>query len=764
MITSRQLPVKRVAIIGSYSPRQCGIATFTYDLRTELSQQFAGVEFSVAALDDEDGIDAYPGEVKWRIQQDCPADYRRVAETLNSSGIDHVLLQHEYGIFGGEAGEYLLLLLRALTMPVVTTVHTILRRPTAQQKRVMDEVIACSSRVIVMSTGGAEILRAVHDTPEWKIEHVPHGVHDLPRTRNPEREAQLKVKDKKTLLTFGLVSPDKGIENVIAAMPAILAKVPDAVYLVVGATHPHVKAHQGEAYRQSLEELVAKLGVGSHVVFHNRYVDLSELGTFLSHADVYVTPYLKPEQITSGTLAYAMGAGRAIISTPYRYAEEVLANDRGVLVPFADPASLATAAVELLTDDARRAAIQERALAYGKEMGWALVASKCMRIMTEADRTPQPWTELAILPRTLTARAATPYPVLTHLMAMTDSTGLFQHATHDIPNYTEGYCIDDNARGLLLVAALDDVAGVDRAELKRLGSRYLAFVHHAFNADSGRFRNFMAYDRTWLEVAGSEDSHGRALWALGRLARQRPADGGGALALDLFRQALPAARSFTSPRAWAYALLGLTDALHEFGDDAIMRQDCMLHTARLARLLRTSRSPDWVWFEDRLAYCNARLPQALMLGATCLNQDDVVTEAQDALEWLAGVQTSSDGLFEPVGSDRPYVRGSIKPRFDQQPVDVFASVSAYLDAARLTRDHIWTSRAEAAYGWFLGDNHLRRPMFDPETGAGFDGLHSYGLNMNRGAESTLSFLHATAAMRGHKVASIRAPSQLALVK
>ena len=764
MHKSRSLSVKRVAIIGSYVPRQCGIATFTYDLRTELARQFPDVEFPVAALDDEDGIYTYPPEVKWRIEQDCPADYRRVAASLNATGVDRVFLQHEYGIFGGEAGEYLLLLLRELQMPVVTTVHTILRHPTEEQKRVMDEVIAISAQIIVMSTRGGEILRDVHNTPDWKIEHVHHGVHNLPHTRNPERESQLNIKDKKTLLTFGLVSPDKGIENAIAAMPAILEKVPNAVYLVVGATHPHVKAHHGEVYRESLEALVNKLGVESQVIFYNRYVDLSELGTFLSHADVYVTPYLKPQQITSGTLAYAMGTGRAIISTPYWYAEEVLANDRGVLVPFSDPAAIAAAAIELFTDDARREAIQQRALEYGQEMTWELVASKCMRVLKEAERQPQERGMRAILPRIVNPMLDVPYPVLTHLIAMTDSTGLFQHATHDIPNYTEGYCIDDNARGLLLVTELAEADGHDRGDLKRLADRYLAFVHHAYDAELGRFRNFMAYDRTWLESYGSEDSHGRALWALGSLAGQRTEDGAGALAWNLFSQALPAARSFTSPRAWAFALLGLTGAMRRYGDDPFLRVACALYTSRLDALLRETRSIDWVWFEDRLSYCNARLPQALMLGGWWLNQPEVVAAAAESLEWLAGIQTCQDGLFEPVGSDRVFIRGSLKPRFDQQPVDVFASVSAYLDAGRLTGDRAWTVRADSAYRWFLGENHLGRPMFDPETGAGFDGLQRYGVNMNRGAESTLSFLHATAAVRIGKVGSAQAPAQYASVK
>ncbi|HLK14812.1 MAG TPA: hypothetical protein VKT78_08405, partial [Fimbriimonadaceae bacterium] len=407
---------------------------------------------------------------------------------------------------------------------------------------------------------------------------------------------------------------------------------------------------------------------------------------------------------------------------------------------------------------------QTRALEYSREMRWELVAVKYLRILRDAEEPAKPWAERPILSRIPKPVTEIPFPVLGHLIAMTDSTGLFQHATHDVPNYTEGYCIDDNARALLLITELYEANGHDRGELKRLGSRYLAFVRHAFNSDTGRFRNFMAYDRTWLEDAGSEDSHGRALWALGHLAGRRPETGSGVVASELFRQALPAVRSFTSPRAWAYTLLGIAGALNRFEGDPLLLQECALYTTRLHALLRTNRAADWVWFEDRLSYCNARLPQALLQGASLLNQHGVAAEATESLAWLAELQSGSEGHFEPVGSDRVFVRGSTKPRFDQQPVDVFASLSAYLDARRLSGDRAWTVRAHSAYRWFLGNNHIGQPMYDAESGAGFDGLHSHGINMNRGAESTLSFLHATAAMRQTRATSALAPSQFALVK
>ncbi len=746
MFISRSTSMKRVAIIGSYVPRQCGIATFTFDLRTALANQFHDTDFSVVALNDKGATYDYPEEVKWQIHQECPADYREVAEELNAAGIDRVSLQHEYGIFGGEAGEYLLLLLRALKVPVVTTLHTVLENPSEAQKRVMDEIIFRSSRLIVMSKRGAEILKRVHNAHDWKIEIIPHGVHNLPHSRNPEMEKQLGIEGKQTLLTFGLLSPDKGIENVISALPEILKKVPNAIYMVVGATHPQVKANHGETYRDGLVKLAKNLGVEDHVVFHNRYVAVSELGTFLSHADVYVTPYLKPQQITSGTLAYAMGCGRAIISTPYWYAEEVLDDGRGILVPFANHEAISEAAINLLVNDDYRKDIQEKALAYGSEMLWPLVGARCMGVFEEVGSHQL----------SLPARAPRLGPLrlpsinLNHLQAMTDSTGLFQHATHDIPNYTEGYCIDDNARALILMANLRGEADHDPEEVKRLARRYLAFVQHAFQPDLGRFKNFMLYDRTWTKAIGSEDSHGRTVWALGVLAAKLPNEGAGAIARDLLFKALPAVREFTSPRAWAYVLLGLTRYMDVYGSDPALLHECSIYSFELESMLRNMRTLDWVWFEDRLSYCNARLPQALMLASRRLGNAKGVACAVEALEWLHEVQTGPSGFFEPVGSDRTYIRGTTKPRFDQQPVDVHASLSAYLAAVRIVGDQVWMARAESAYGWFMGENHLGLSMYDPTTGGGYDGLHQDRINMNQGAESTLSFLLATAELKAAK--------------
>jgi glycosyltransferase involved in cell wall biosynthesis len=722
---------KRVAIIGTYSPRKCGIATFTHDLQQNLSSQFEDVEFDVVAINDGFAAPNYPAEVKWQIRQDCPADYTATAEQLNRSGVDVISLQHEFGIFGGDSGEYLLLLLRATTIPVVTTLHTLLVNPNRSQRQVMDEIIARSSKLVVMSQKGISILRETYGAPRSKIRLTHHGVHDLPSICKESVQESLGLKNQKVLLTFGLVSPDKGIENAIAAMPDIVKSVPNAVYCVVGETHPHIKRNSGEVYRESLQRRAEELGVGENVKFIDEYVDLEKLGELLAMADVYITPYLKPEQVTSGTLAYALGSGRAIISTPYWYAEELLAEDRGVLVPFNDPASISQAAIHLLTDDAFRKEIRANAFEYGRQMAWHSVANEYFRTFS------------GTLERPAASLDSRPFS-LRHLGALTDCTGILQHATFDIPNRDEWYCIDDNARGLLLAAKLASIAPPDLEAVQSLRDRYFSFVVHAFNPANGRFRNFMSYDRQWLEEAGSEDSHGRAIWALGQFVADTPFAGASHLASDLLRRSLPALAEFTSPRAWAYAMLGLVGLLNAGENDYEIVGTAATLSEKLHRLLVKTRTDDWLWFEDVLSYENARLPQALMLGGAWLARSDMVDEAEDALHWLDSVQRSPDGRFEPVGSDHPYLRGGPRPRFAQQPVDVLASVSAYIAAAGVTRDPTWLEKARRAYAWFLGKNVLSARVFDPETGAGFDGLDAKGVNQNRGAESTLSYLLASA--------------------
>lgn len=701
------------------------------------------VEVSVVALSDQPDGYEYPPEVCFEVDAGRREDYLAAAQYLNASAFDVVSIQHEYGIFGGIAGDYVLDMVRELEVPFAITLHTILEAPSDDQARVMSELTASAMRVVVMSSRAADMLRSIYSVPDWKIEVIPHGVPNLDPLQGAAIRARLGLEDKRILLTFGLLSPDKGIETVIEAMPAILQKCPNALYLVVGATHPHIRQSAGEAYREGLLERVHALGLSDHVLFYNRFVSLCELTGFLAIADVYVTPYLKRAQIASGTLAYAVGCGRAVVSTPYWYAEELLDDGRGVIVPCADSEALAEAIGELMIDDERRSALQQRAAEYGASMKWPAVGRAYLTAFRHSVERKLPRIEpVSIRAHGLGGDAAQlPHRekmALSHLIRMTDETGLVQHATHDVPNYREGYCLDDNARALLLVSKLGDALGGAEA-IERLESRFLAFVYYAFDEQTARFRNFMSYDRRWLEDQGSEDSHGRALWALSTASRRMRDVGRATLAHDLFAAATPPVLHFTSPRAWAFSLLGIEEAIRAYpgaSDLAAIGEEL---AERLMAGLRRYREDGWCWFEPVLSYCNARLPEALIASSGWLERPDMLEAGLESLEWLAGVQSAPEGFFEPVGCDRVYWRGTDKPLFDQQPVEAHVSISAYLRAHRVTRDAVWYERAQTAFGWFFGKNRLGVPVRNSDTGGCHDGLTPSGLNQNQGAESTLAF-------------------------
>jgi len=501
--------IHKLALLGNHLPRQCGIATFTTDLSDAIANEFSQLDCFTLAMNDVGKRYGYPPQVRFEIAEGEPESYRRAADFLNVNDVDVVSLQHEYGIFGGKAGSHVLALLRELRMPIVTTLHTILAEPSPLQRGVMDELTELSERLIVMSANGVELLRDVHGVPERKIDLIPHGIPSVP-VGNQSKD-KLGVEGKTLILTFGLLSPDKGIEYVIDALPAILERHPDTVYIVLGATHPHVKERHGEAYRFMLESRAQKLGVDSNIIFHNRFVSHEELVEFLAAADIYITPYLNSEQITSGTLAYALGSGKAVISTPYRYAQELLADGRGILVPWRDANAIAEQVTGLLADDGRRRALEERAAIHGRAMTWPVVARSYVRSFERARVEQKGRLRRVFQAKTLAARP-TEFPEinLAHLHVMTDDTGILQHASFDIPRYEDGYCIDDNARALLLMTHIEDAGAEVTGSVHALASRYLAFVRHAFNENLGRFRNFMSYSRRWVEESGSEDSHGRA--------------------------------------------------------------------------------------------------------------------------------------------------------------------------------------------------------------------------------------------------------------
>ena len=737
----------RIAFIGNYLPRQCGIATFTTDLCEAIAAENSEKTCIAVPVNDIEGGYAYPSRVRFELTERDIDSYRRAADFLNINNVDLVCLQFEYGIFGGRAGSHILTLLRELRMPVVTTLHTILREPDPYQREVLEEVAGLSDRLVVMSERGSEFLTQVYHVPQEKIDFIPHGIPDLPFVDPSFHKDVFGVEGKIVLLSFGLLSANKGIENVISALPAILAKHPNVVYFIVGATHPHVLRHDGETYRLSLQWLAQEKGVQGQVIFYNRFVTLEELVEFIGAADIYITPYLNPAQIVSGTLAYTVGAGKAVISTPYWHAEELLADERGALVPFRNPAALAEQVINLLDNGAKRHAMRKRAYLFGREMIWPQVARRYMETFARARA--ERWNfspgDYAVKP--LDRRPVELPPLkLDHLRRMTDETGMLQHALFTVPNYREGYATDDNARALMVGALLEELGHPDALDLT---SRYLAFVWYAFNLETKRFRNFMDYQRRWLEKSGSDDSHGRTLWALGTLLGRSNTPALQSLAGRLFEQALPAIIDTTSPRAWAFALIGIHEYLRRFEGDRRASGVRGELASRLVTLYQRQQSSDWRWYEGALTYCNAALPHALLVCGQSIPDSIMTDVALESLDWLSNLQheDKEGGHFVPIGSNGFYRRDGERARFDQQPVEAQSMISACLEAYRITRDKRWHNEARCAFDWFLGRNDLNLPIYDPTTGGCRDGLHPDRPNENQGAESSLAFLQSAVELR-----------------
>jgi glycosyltransferase involved in cell wall biosynthesis len=739
--------INRIAFIGNYLPRQCGIATFTTDLCEAIAGEYGGTTCIALPVNDIETGYPYPSRVRFELAEKDINSYLRAADFLHTNNVDLVCLQHEYGIFGGRAGSHILALLRQLRMPIVTTLHTILQRPDPDQRRVLEEVAAESDRLVVMSERGAEFLQEIYHVLPEKIDLIPHGIPDVPFVDPSFHKDLFGVEGKIVLLSFGLLSANKGIENVIAALPAILARYPNVVYIILGATHPHVMRHEGETYRLSLQWMAEEKGVESQVIFYNRFVSLEELVKFIGASDIYITPYLNPAQIVSGTLAYTLGAGKAVISTPYWYAEEMLAEERGALVPFRDPAALAEQVIDLLDNDAKRHAMRKRAYLHGRTMIWPQVARRYMTSFERARAERRHFTPPGFTVKALDGYQGDLPPLkLDHLRHMADDTGMLQHAIFTVPNYHEGYCTDDNARALMVSTLLEELGNGEALEL---ASRYLAFVWYAFNAETGRFRNFMDYQRHWQEERGSDDSYGRALWALGTVLGRSNTPALHSMAGWLFEQALPAILDTTSPRAWAFSLIGIHEYLQRFAGDRMAGQVREKLAGRLLALYQSHRSDQWRWYEEVLTYCNAALPHALLMCGQSMPNKAMIEAGLESLIWLADVQRAEEagGHFVPIGSNGFYQQGGKRARFDQQPVEAQAMVSACLEAARITGDKRWRKEARRAFEWFLGRNDLNLPIYDPMTGGCRDGLHPDRANENQGAESTLAFLQALLELR-----------------
>ena len=741
---------EHIALIGSFPPRRCGLATFTRDTRDALVDSGRSVHVDVLAMDDGADPDGVwePGVRK--IAQDDAAGYLRAADAINASGVKQVWLQHEFGLFGGPDGEYILSLVDRIAAPLTVTMHTIVQNPSPGQRRIMEHLVAKAAHLVVMAQTGRRLLIEVYGADRAKITVIPHGIPDMTYVEPESAKPALGFEGRSVILTFGLLSPDKGIDDMIEAMPHVVAACPDALYVILGATHPHIVKHSGEALRHGLEARAAELGLTDHVHFVDSYVDMDLLTAYLRAADCYVTPYRNPDQITSGTLSYAVGLGKPVVSTPYVHARELLSDGTGIIVPFRDPGALGRAVAEVLVDPARRKELAGRAYRAGRPMIWAHYGAAALELWAPV---PPPRARLAhkssmsirLPPGAPAPQAETSYAAL---VRMTDDTGLAQHGRFGVADRRHGYCIDDNARALALVSIARDLPAEVEARLSHV---YAAFIQYAWNNDVGQFRNFMHFDRRWLEDAGSADSNGRTLHALSLAATHHRDPLIREWAVEMYREAAEQLHWLHSPRAIAFAVsAGCEMARGGLGNDS---SDAAIRrgAAALLGLLERNRRPEWNWFEPVLAYDNCRLAQALIEAGAQLGDDALVDQGLGALDWVMRLQICDNGQFRPVGSEsfgRPYAQPL---PFDQQPVEAAAAIEACLIAQQVAPDPRWALWGEAAFAWFLGANDLGQPLADAATGECRDGLNPAGRNHNRGAESILAW---QLAMR--RIAELRA--------
>jgi glycosyltransferase involved in cell wall biosynthesis len=738
--SSEGLSLAHVAVLGNALPRQCGLATYTSHSVAALRETFPDMIVDHIAMDDGHGAQ-YGEDVAMVIQADNISAYARAAATIDRSGAQLLWLHHEYGIFGGPDGGNILTLLDGLGLPLVTTLHTVLAEPSPNQRRILRKIIDRSDRLIVMAQHAADLLVTVYGADPGQISVIPHGAPDRPLIATSEMKEQLGLGDRRIALTFGLLSPGKGIETVIRALPQALARHPHLDYLVVGATHPGLLRAQGERYRESLQALARDLDVGPNVKFIDRFLENDELLDYLQAADIYITPYLSAGQVTSGTLAYALAMGRPVISTPYFHAREALADGIGTLVPFADDEALASALLQYLDNPAWLEAQSRRTWQAARTTIWR---ENARAVMNELKAAKAHW------PAQLSWRPQVDADALVDIRGialMTDDVGIVQHSIHGIPDRRHGYCIDDNARALMLIC---ETRIGSPAERHRLALVYAAFVEHGWNAGKLRFRNFMGFDRQWCETEGSEDSNGRTLWALGKVMGSAPNDPMRRWATGLFNAALPLVDHLQSPRALAFAMLGMAAALRTEPNHAQCRLLLAKAIPQFKALLAQARRPSWCWFETVLAYDNARLPQALIEAGLVLNDESAIAVGTSTLRWLLDVQRAPAGHFRPVGTEsygKPYAEPEA---FDQQPLEAAATVDACVSAYRADPDMGWIEAAHQAMNWFNGENDLNHPLLCDDGALCFDGLTPAGVNRNVGAESILA-LH----MARHSMATLR---------
>lgn len=726
----------KIACIGNYVPRQCGIATFTRDLVESLihNSGIGGceVEAFVVAMNDHDFNYDYPGIVKFQVRESRQRDYLHAARFIDYSDADFCILQHEYGIFGGENGLYLLPLLRRLKKPLIATLHTVLKNPSYNQRTIVREIAKRAEKLVVMSERAVDFLNDSYGIDREKVAVIEHGVPDFNFTDRASFKKKLNLTGKKSLLTFGLLSRDKGIETVIDALPKVVARHPEVLYIVLGKTHPAVIRASGDKYRNYLKFLVEKNKLRNHVHFLNRYVGNEELFHYLAAIDIYITPYLNKAQITSGTLAYAIGAGSAVVSTRYWHARELLAHGRGRLFNFGNSDALTGILNELLSEPAKLEKMRLKAYEFGRKTLWPEIGRRYIDLISNslADWAgPAPEVETVIDPLAL------PDFHLTHIKKLTDDTGIFQHANYIFPNFKEGYCLDDNARALLVCTMAYRQKKL--TEALDLMHRFISFVHYMQN-ENGTFRNHLNFRREYLDETGSEDCFGRTIWALGYLLRFAPNDSYFQLARDIFFKAYPHFENLKDLRGTSFTIIGISHYLHHAPADAGMFRALETLTNRVVEMYEKEKGDDWQWFESKITYANGIIPLALLHSYEITKDEKTLEVAKETMDFLKKL-TLKQGYLVPVGSDNWYERGGEPARFAQQSIEAMAMVSMYYQAYFVTGDAEYTRLMSSCFMWFLGDNEMGIPLYDFETHGCCDGLESHGVSNNQGAESTLAY-------------------------
>ena len=734
-----------IAHLGNYPPRACGIATFTENLFRAVGTHRPDDDADfIVAMNDADHTYDYPERVKFTIREQRKADYIKAANYVNSSGADVCMIQHEFGIFGGPDGKLLHVFTDHLRIPFAITFHTILKEPNDGQRAVMCRLGSDAAQVVVMSRKAVSFLQDIYHIPEEKISLIEHGApcYEM-EARDALREKLHFKAEAPVLLTFGLLGRGKGLETAIRALPTVVAEHPNVRYLILGRTHPNVVAHEGEAYRESLIEMARELGVADNLEMRAEFVEEDELCEYLTAADIYVTPYPNEAQITSGTLTYAIGAGAAIVSTPFWHAQELLEDGRGFTFNFNDPADLARQLNRLLGDEQLLRATRERSAAYGQTIMWPEQGKSYLAMLHEIAQDGQPTAPDADQLRAL-RRLKFPAATLRQIERLTDSTGIVQHAKYAIPNYLEGYCIDDNCRALITAAlAHERKPGSRTADLV---DTYLAFLFYV-QRENGQFGNFVSYDRRSIDHIGSDDSFGRTVWSLGFFLNKPARNDQHQLAREMLDRSIPHIAALRSPRAVAYAIMGLSEFIEAEPSAAHLGAQVVRLAEYLAGLYEQVASADWQWFENYLTYANAILPLALLRAGRYAEDPTRLRGVADATSAFLTAHTFRNGILEPVGCHGFFVRGEQITHWDQQPIDVMLTQLLHLEYYAQDNDLRELNRAVTCFNWFHGKNTLNVEMYCPETGGCFDGLTRNGPNANQGAESTLAYWMAYYSLR-----------------